>query len=125
MRFLFMCGLSKSVEALPFKIWRDYMTNVIQTSTFELKEDNSSIYHRIREKHVHFEDKLHRLKEVTSILELALWKMRMNEKSHQDMATRSQKKIKTDKSTCRQQYRVTCGADVVICHVLPFLINTG
>jgi demethoxyubiquinone hydroxylase (CLK1/Coq7/Cat5 family) len=63
------------------------MTNVIQTSTFELKEDNSSIYHRIREKHVHFEDELHRLKEVTSILELALWKMRMNEKSHQDTAT--------------------------------------
>jgi hypothetical protein len=103
MRFLFMCGMSNRVEALPFKIWRDYMTNVIQTSTFELNEDNSSIYYGIQEKHVHFEEELHRLKEVTLILDLALWKMRMNEKSHQDTATQSQKKIKTVKSTSRQQ----------------------
>ena len=65
------------------------------------------------------------MKEVTTILELALWKMKMNEKSHQDMATQSQKKIKTDESITRQQCRVTCGADVIIGPVLQFLIATG
>jgi len=62
------------------------------------------------------------MKQVTTILETALWKMKMNENSHHDMATQSQKKIKTDKSTTRQQYRVT-RADDVIGHVLPFLIT--
>jgi hypothetical protein len=33
--------------------------------------------------------------------------------------------MKADESIVRSQKRVTCGADVVIGHVLPFLINTG
>jgi hypothetical protein len=58
------------------------------------------------------------------MLELALWKMRMNEKKSTDVATKSQKKIKTDKSSTQLQCRVTCGADVVIGPVLKFLIAT-
>jgi hypothetical protein len=77
----------------------------------------------IRAKLAHFEDELQKLKEVTTILELALWKMRMNEKKSKD--TKSQKKIKTDKSSTQLQCRVTCGADVVIGPVLKFLIATG
>lgn len=38
------------------------------------------------------------------------------------MSTQRQKKIKTDESSSRQHCRVTCGADVVIGHVLPLLI---
>jgi hypothetical protein len=33
-------------------------------------------------------------------------------------------KMKADDSSIRSQNRVTCGADVVIGHVLLFLINT-
>jgi hypothetical protein len=83
--------------------------------------DNSFLLLPIREKLANFEDELSKLKQSTTILELALWKM--NEKSHQDLTTQSQKKIKTDKSSSRQQCRVTCGADVVIGHVVPFLIT--
>jgi hypothetical protein len=79
----------------------------------------------IRAKLAHFEDELQKLKEVTTILELALWKMRMNEKKSKDVDTKSQKKIKTDESITRQQCRVTCGADVIIGPVLQFLIATG
>ena len=86
--------------------------------------DNSVILHGIRSKLDHFEDKLPQLKQVTTILELALWKMKMNEKkSHQDIATSSQKKMKSDESSIRQQCRVICGADVIIRVVLPFLIT--
>jgi hypothetical protein len=57
------------------------------------------------------------MKEVTTILELALWKMRISENNHQDdMATHD--------SNVRSQDRVTCGADVAIGHVVPFLVNT-
>jgi hypothetical protein len=59
---------------------------------------------------------------VTTILEIALWKIKLNEKSHHNLATQSQKKIKTDESSFRSQCRVTCGADVVIQHVLPYLL---
>jgi demethoxyubiquinone hydroxylase (CLK1/Coq7/Cat5 family) len=95
---------------------------MIQTAAFEYDRDNSAILHRIQDQCTHFEDELHKLKEITSILELALWKIKMNEKSHHDRATQSQKKMKTDDSSVRSQNRVTCGADVVIGHVLPFLI---
>jgi hypothetical protein len=125
MKFLFKCGMSERVEALPFKVWRDHIENMIQTSNFEYTGDNFVILREIGAKLAYFEDELTKLKEVTTILELALWKMKMNEKSHQDVATKSQKKIKTDKSSTRQQCRVTCGADVVIGPVLQFLIATG
>ena len=122
MRFLFMCGMSERVEALPFKVWCDHITNMIQTADYKWSRDNSNILHRIRDKLAHFEDEFPKLKETTTILELALWKMKINEKSYQDMATQSQKRSKTNKSSIRQQCRVTCGADVVIQHVLPFLL---
>jgi hypothetical protein len=65
------------------------------------------------------------LKEITTILELALWKLRMNEKLPREEVTRPRKKgkkEKTDESSGRQHSRVTCGADVVIGHVLPYLL---
>jgi hypothetical protein len=122
MQFLVMCGMSERVESLPFIVWRDHITIMIQTFNFQHNGNNSVILHRIQEKLAYFEDELPKLKEVTTILELALWKMKMNEKSHQDIATQSQKRSKTNESSTRQQCRVTCGADVVIGHVLPFLI---
>jgi hypothetical protein len=122
MQFLFMCGLSMRVEALPFKIWRDHITNMIQTSNFEYNGDNSNILHRIQDKLVFFEDELPKLKEATTMLELALWKKRINDMNHQQKMAHSRKKIKIVESSTRQQDCVTCGADVVIGHVLPFLI---
>jgi hypothetical protein len=123
MRFLFICGMSTRVEALPFKVWRDHITNMIHTAAFEWSRDNLVILREIRAKLAHFEDELPKMKTVTTILELAIWKMKINEKSHQDMSTQSQKKIKTDKSSTRQQCRVTCGADIIIGNVLPYIIS--
>jgi hypothetical protein len=123
MQFLLMCGLSSRVKALPFRVWRDCITSMIQNSNFSYKEDNTVILREIREKLTYFENEFPKLKEATTMLELAVWKMKMNEKSHQDMATQSQKKVKTDESSIRQQCRITCGADVIIEYVLPFLIT--
>jgi hypothetical protein len=123
MKFLFKCGLSDRVKALAFKLWRDHITNMIQTSNFQYTGDNLDILREIRAKLAHFEDELQKLKEVTPILELAIWKIKMNEKKTQDVATQSQKKIKTDKSSARQQCRVTCGADIIISNVLPYIIS--
>jgi hypothetical protein len=121
MQFLFMCGLSERVEALAFKVWRYHITNMIQATAFQWRRDNFAFLHRIQDQLTYFDDKLPKLKEITTILELALWKIKINEKSH-GMASHYQKKIRVDQSEFRRQCRVTCGASVVIGHVLPFLL---
>jgi demethoxyubiquinone hydroxylase (CLK1/Coq7/Cat5 family) len=89
---------------------------MIYTATFAVRRNNSAILREISSKFAHFEEELTKLKEATTMLELALWKMKMNENGHQDIATHD--------SNVRSQDRVTSGADIVIGHVLPFIINT-
>jgi hypothetical protein len=123
MQFLFTCGMSDRVKTLAFTLWRNHIITMIHTADFKWGKDNRSILRTIRDKLVHFEDELPKLKEATTILEIALWKMKMNDKSFKENMTQHQKKIKADESIIRQQCRVACGADVVIGHVLPYLIS--
>jgi hypothetical protein len=63
--------------------------------------------------------------EVTAALELALSKLKMNEKSHQMEMIHCHKNMRSDESDIRWQYRVTFGADVIIGRMLPFLITAA
>ena len=108
------------MEALAFKVWRETITNMIHTGDYKHNEDNHSILHGIRRRITHFQEEVPKLKEATTILELALWKNRLDENGH--TTTCCQKKMRTDESNIRRQCRFTCGADVVIGHVLPYLI---
>jgi hypothetical protein len=114
--------MSDRVEALAFKVWRDHIANVIHTAEFQYFDSsgnqNQNIISRIKAKVTHFEAELPKLKEVTLILELALWKLRINEKSPEE-------EIMTEESSIRRQCCVTCGADVVVGSVLPFLISAA
>ena len=47
----------------------------------------------------------------------------MNENIPHEEATQCRKKIKTDEYSIRRQCRITCGADVIIWHILPYLIT--
>ena len=51
--------------------------------------------------------------------------MNICDTSHQQKSFRRQKEIKVEGASPRQQCRVTCGADVIIGHVMPYLISTG
>lgn len=75
------------------------------------------------------------LKEVATLLELALWKARLDggeeadnnkvddeERTDFEEVKKLAKKAKIDPDNKRKGTRVTCGADVVIKNVLPFLI---
>jgi len=103
--------MSSHVEALAFKVWRESILNVICAADFKWGEHNFHIIRRIRAKVAHFEGELPKLKEITTILELALWKMRINQAN--------------ETHRLRQQCRTTCGADVVIRHVLPYIITAA
>ena len=109
---LIMCGMSDRVENLAFKVWCDHITDMIRNM------DKTDILCRIQAKIAHFEDEYPRLKEITSIIELALWKSGMD-------ASHLQKKIKTNKLSIRRQCRMTCRADVVINLVLPYLMTVA
>jgi hypothetical protein len=127
MQFLVMCGLSERVEALAFKVWRDHITNMIHSAEFKHtiqsgNQNSISLIHTICSKVDHFEDELPKLKETTSILELVLWKTMINDNRHPSAPC--QKTIKNDEASIRRQCRITCGAGVIIRHVLPYLIST-
>jgi hypothetical protein len=124
MQFLVMCGMSDRVEALAFKVWRDHITNMIHTANFQCNGDNFHFIQRIRARVAHFEAEYPKLKEITTTLELALWKLMINENIPHEEATHCHKKIRIDETEIRRQCRVTCGADVIIGLVFPFLIST-
>ena len=72
----------------------------------------------IKSKLNQYENDYNKLKEATSLIELALWKMELNDQSKKG---RQNKKMKID----REQYRISCGADIVIEHVLPYLLPSS
>jgi len=123
MQFLFTHGMSTWVEGLAFKIWRDCIKQMVCAADFKSGRDNLNVLRSIRAKVAHFEEEVSKLEEITTILELTLWKLRMNEKIPEEKPSHCRKKVKTDKSSIRRQCRVTCGADVVIRLVLPYLIT--
>jgi len=112
------------VDALAFKVWRESILNMICAADFKRGEHNWHIIQGIRARVAHFVEELAKLKDITSILELALWNLSMNENIPQEETTHRQKKIKTDELSMRRQCRFTCGANIVIQHVLPYLIIT-
>eukprot|EP00984_Skeletonema_dohrnii_P022525 scaffold11653_cov77-Skeletonema_dohrnii-CCMP3373.AAC.1 len=60
------------------------------------------------------------VKEAATLLELALWKAKLGEKE-ENYAEGRAKKAKVDDESGRRERRITCGADMVIKNVLPFL----
>jgi hypothetical protein len=62
---------------------------------------------------------------MTSLLELALWKKKIDDSSldHGKMMVGGNKKIKMDSSDFRLQCRINCGADHVVENVLPYLLS--
>jgi hypothetical protein len=71
----------------------------------------------------YYESEYQKLKETTSILELAIWKARIDESKDCGRATGgSNKKMKMDGTDFRLQCRISCGADHVVENVWPYLL---
>ena len=60
------------------------------------------------------------VKEGIALLELAVWKAKLDEKEDNCVEGRT-KKTKVDAESYRRDKRITCGADMVIKNILPFL----
>eukprot|EP00984_Skeletonema_dohrnii_P001476 scaffold470_cov72-Skeletonema_dohrnii-CCMP3373.AAC.5 len=61
------------------------------------------------------------LKEATTLLELALWKAKIEEKEEDSLRGVMAKRAKIDIQSKRSERRITSGANIIIKNVLPFL----
>lgn len=79
---------------------------------------------RIRSKLTTYQRDFRTLKEATTMLELAMWSAKMNESTHINPSSseKRSKKMMIDASGFRTQCRISCGADIVIQHMLPYIL---
>lgn len=119
-QYLVMCGTSERVKAIGLPQWRDGITNMIATQS--INSDGGLAYYltKIKSELIHLEQEYFALTMSTTLLELPLWKKKLNEDGCQMETTMT----KLDKSSDFRQYcRVICGSDIVVECVLPFLIQ--
>eukprot|EP00985_Skeletonema_marinoi_P018018 scaffold10020_cov161-Skeletonema_marinoi.AAC.4 len=123
-------GIHETVSSLHMKRWRDHLTAEIKRINRNLPNIPSAqktnvirwwlqtVHSRIE----HYKtEHIKVLKEATVLLELALWKARLDDEGGDDSLEAPTKKFKVDVERTRNERRVTSGANIVIKNVLPFL----
>ena len=125
-------GIRKTVASLHMKSWRKEIRAEIKSinqvlpntpvprQTYEIEQWMDSVIDKID----HYKAEHYRyVKEGMTFLELALWKAKLGEKEDKEDSPveRQTKKAKVDSESARKDRRITCGADMVIKNVLPFL----
>ena len=124
-------GTHKTVASLHMESWRTEMNAEINqinqvlpnTPADEKTEEIRQWMDSVIDKLEHYKSEHRRyVKEGITLLELALWKAKLDEKE-EIYEKGVAKKVKTDADAdiARMDKRMTCGADVVINNVLPFL----
>ena len=116
-RLLVQHGYTERVNAIGLKKIRDEISARMNKSAPPNCKCKSWL-EGVRSKLSKYEKEYNMLKEATTLLELALWKYKMDESES------SKKRKRTEKSDddFREQCRIGCGADIVIGRVLPFLM---
>ena len=117
-----MCSIIKRVNAIGLKNLRERLFDDIKTirPMYNGRLDKRALLDTIRSKLTEYEAEYSKLKEATTILELALWKIKMND--HIQGGKRRNKMVKIAEADRRKQCRISCGADIVIQHVLLYLL---
>jgi hypothetical protein len=126
-------GIHKTISSLHMESWRDEMMEKIDQINQALPAGPRGKVEAInrwirsvlpRMMHYKVEHKV-LVKEAMTLLELALWKAKLLNEEGVQCETEEEKmsqKAKIDASNCtRVEHRVTCGANIVIKNVLPFL----
>jgi len=121
-------GIHTTVASLHMESWRTKMEEKISRINQVLPDteqgDKTAIIQHwmvsVLNKMDRYKAEHHRyLKEAITLLELALWKAKLGEEDN--CAEGRTKKAKVDAESARKERRITCGADIVVKNVLPFL----
>ena len=122
-------GIHKTVASLHMQSWRTEMNEEINRinqvlpsiSSWQMSNVIRRWMESLLDKMDHYKAEHCRyVKEGMTLLELALWKAKLGE-SEEYAAEGKSKKAKVDAESYRRDKRMTCGADMVIKNVLPFL----
>jgi hypothetical protein len=120
---------TKTVASLHMESWSTEMIAEIDrinkvlpnTPTNEKTDEIRQWMDSVNDKMDHYKAEHYRyVKEAITLLELSLWKAKLDEKGDNCAEGRT-KKAKIDPDSARKERRITCGADIVIKNVLPFL----
>ncbi len=125
-------GIHKTISSLLLESWRNEM-NIVGRINQDLPSADSNEkteaiqlwMETVIERFGHYKSEHYRLlKEDMTLLELALWKAKLDEEfgealNKEDNTTA--KKAKIDMKASRKEQRITSGANVVTTNVLPFL----
>ena len=123
-------GIHKTVASLHMESWRTEMETEINrinqvlpdTPAHNKTNEIRQWMELVLDKMDHYKAEHSRyVKEGITLLELALWKAKLGEKEEYTVEEGKTKKAKVDAESYRQDKRITCGADMVIKNVLPFL----
>jgi hypothetical protein len=126
-RFLIHITIYERVEQLGLEKWRAAIRDEVDRLPDKGNMRNTELK-GIKLKLAFAEYTYDQLKEATFILELALWKAKINECNSLAGKKRSSnrlsnKRMRVDKEGFVHQCRISCGAEVIIRNVLPFLIE--
>jgi len=122
--------IQDTIASLHLESWRNEMKDEINIinrvlpntraarKTAEIQQWIGSVILRID----HYKNE-HRilLKEATTLLELALWKAKIEENEEDALGDVIAKKAKIDIQSKRSERRITSGANIIIKNILPFL----
>jgi len=122
-------GIRNTVTTLLLQVWRDEMNQEIDrinqvlpsTPHLEISRMIRTWSRTVINRMEHYRSE-HRslLKEATTLLELAIWKAKLDEKEDGSIEGRA-KKAKIDTAGARKERHITSGANIVIRNILPFL----
>jgi hypothetical protein len=122
--FLTRCSIATRVNVIGVKHFRDAMADDWMGCNSYYSNFNRQTWRtETLAKLEYYESEYRKLKEMTSLLEHALWKKKIDDSSldHAKMMVGGNKKMKMDSSDFRLQCRINCGADHVVKNVLPYL----
>jgi len=111
-RYLFQVSITKRLDLLGIGRWREELENRVSSlpryglRVSKREEDTKAVYDRL----FTYES----IKEATSVLELALWKTKIDD-------SRNKRTRTEENDSYKEQCRINCGADIIIRNVLPYL----
>jgi len=108
--YLLQASISDRLGLLGISRWHEELENSISVlfmATTSRDRDTQEVYDRLAT----YES----IKEATSVLELALWKAKVNESCNKRARVEGGDSYK-------EQCRINCGADIIIRNVLPYLL---
>ena len=109
-QYLLRVSITKRLDSLAVSRWSVVMENVINALPKNAKSrytDTQAVFDRL--------ETYESIKEGTSVLELALWKAKIDE------GRNKRQRVEGDDSY-KEQCRVNCGGDIIIRNVLPYLL---